>query len=138
MRVLLVGALLALVTLGWTAPSAAAQTNCQWIGHGEALVCSNGGSGGPTASAWQGSGWTTVPAGIGLSEPAVGGGLSTYGRSYPPSSVTPAASYYSQSWTGNTLTQTTVVYGPGSSSRTITCSSWYGGYAGGTVYQTCR
>ncbi len=137
MRYLLVGAILALVALGWTACTVAAQTDCQWVGQGEALLCGNGGSGGPTLSAWQGNGWTTVPAGIGFSRPAVAGGLSTYGRSYPPSHVTPAASYYSQNWTGNTVTQTSVVYGPGSTSRALTCTTSFYGW-GGSVYQTCR
>ena len=138
MRHLLFGTILALLAAAGTAPGVAAQTDCQWVGQGEALLCGNSGSGPPTLSAWQGSGWTTVPADLGGSQPAVGGGLSTYGRSYPPSPVTPAASYYSQNWLGNTLTQTSVVYGPGSTSRALTCSSWYSGYAAGNVYQTCR
>jgi hypothetical protein len=138
MRSLLVGPLVALLVLSWTVSSVAAQGDCHWIGQGEALLCGTSGGFGPTVSAWQGSGWTTVPAGSGLFQPAVGGGLSTYGRSYPPSAVTPAAGYSAQNATGNTLTQTTTVYGPGSTSRTLTCTSWYSGYASGAAYQTCR
>jgi hypothetical protein len=129
---------LVLIALSLTTSCVAAQTDCRWIGEGEALLCGNRGSWGPTLSAWQGSGWTTVPAGIGLTQPAVAGGLSTYGRTYPPSPVTPASSYYAQSWNGNTLTQTSVLYGPGSTSRALTCSTWYSGYAAGAIYQTCR
>ena len=156
MRYLLVGATLALLALGTLPTSVAAQTDCQrigmgwlpaseawqadcrWIGQGEALLCGNPGGWGPTVSAWQGSGWTTVPAGSGLFQPVVGGGLSTYGYSYPASPVTPTSSYYAQNWLGNTLTQTSAVYGPGSTSRAVTCTAWYSGYASGLAYQTCR
>jgi hypothetical protein len=85
--------------------------------------------------AWQGSGWTTVPFRAGARLPAEFGGLSTYGRSYPPSPVTPAVSYYSQNWTGNTLYQSRVLYGPFESAHRVNCATQFWG---GSIYRTCR
>ena len=131
--------LLAIVVFAWLPKGTAAQTaDCRWVGEGEALLCLEPAAGTATLSGWQAGGWVTVPAAPGLSLPAAQGGFSSYGRSYPPSSVTPPVSAYSQSWLGNTVTQTGVLYGPGETSRAISCTTWYGGYAGGLVYQTCR
>jgi hypothetical protein len=128
-----------LAALTGTASDAAAQAwDCRWIGEGEALLCVSPQLGVATLSAWQGEAWVTVPASAGFGLPAALGGLSTFGRSYPPSPVTPAISAYSQSRLGNTLTQTGVLYGPGATSHPITCTTWYSGYAGATAYQTCR
>ncbi len=139
MRSAILSVALALLGLAWfAAPAAAQSVDCRWVGEGEALLCLSPSTGLATLSTWQAAGWVTVPAGAGLTLPAPLGGLSTYGQSYPPSSVTPPASAYSQSWSGNTLTQTGVLYGPGATSRAITCTTWYSGYAAGSVYQTCR
>jgi hypothetical protein len=130
---------LAIAVLTWSAPGAAAQAwDCRWVGEGEALLCVHPPTGLATLATWQGSAWVTVPAAAGFSLPAVAGGLSTYGQSYPPSPVTPALGYYSQTWLGNTLSQTRVLYGPGATSHAVNCTAWYSGYAGGIVYQTCR
>jgi hypothetical protein len=138
MRAVLWSAALALATLGWLPASAAAQTaGCRWVGEGEALLCLGPG-GLATLSAWQGGAWVTVPAAAGLTLPAALGGLSTYGRTQPPGPVPPPVSAYSQSWQDHTLTQTAVLYGPGETSRSITCTTWYSGYAGSIVYQACR
>ncbi len=115
-------------------PASVAAQNCRWVGEGEGLLCDEP-EGGRTLSAWEGGGWTTVPAVGGATLPAALGGISTYGRSYPYSHVTPASSYSSTTWLGNSVTQTAVVYGPGNSSRAITCVTQYWS---GTVYRSCR
>src|SRR3712207_1683258 len=98
------GIVLASIALVWTVSTAAAQqSDCHWVGNGVALRCHDDLTGGPTLSAWQGAGWATVPAGAGGPLPATGGGLSTFGRTFPPSPVTPASGYASASWQGNTL-----------------------------------
>jgi hypothetical protein len=134
-----IAAAVAVALLAWSAPGAAAQTTqsvgCRWVGEGGALLCDDTGGSGPTLSTWQGGGWTTVPAGAGASLPAVAGGLSTYGSSYPPSHVTPATGYYSESRTGNTLSQTGVLYGPGRSSHALNCTTSFWGNA---LYRACR
>ncbi|HLI25579.1 MAG TPA: hypothetical protein VKZ60_00825 [Chloroflexota bacterium] len=139
MRALGWSVVLALAAVAWLPTAAVAQSGgCRWIGEGEALLCAAPGDGPATLSAWQGGAWVTVPAPAGFTLPAALGGLSTYGRSQPPGPVPPLASAYSQSWQDHTLTQTAVVYGPGETSRSITCTTWYSGYAGGVVYQACR
>ncbi len=131
-RTLLALALAVGVLVG-TGSLAAAQT-CRWIDEGTALLCEEPG-GEQTLSGWQGGGWVTVPAAVGATLPAAAGGLSAYGRSYPPSIVTPPTHYYSQSWTGNAVTQTVVVYGPGNTSRAITCVTQFWG---NVAYRTCH
>jgi hypothetical protein len=136
MKRFLVTAALAVAALAWSAPGAAAQgTNCRWVGEGVGLLCDDASTGTQTLSGWQADGWTTVPAGAGRTLASVAGGLSAYGHSYPPSHVAPPSSYYSLNYAGNTATQTFVVYGPGNTSRAITCTAQYWG---STAYQTCR
>jgi hypothetical protein len=127
-------AALAVAALGWTASSTAAQ-DCRWVGEGEALLCVEDDTGLATLGAWQGSGWTTVPFRAGARLPAEFGGLSSYGRSYPPSPVTPAVSYYSQNWSGNTLYQSRVLYGPFESAHRLNCTTQFWG---GSIYRACR
>lgn len=116
------------MALAWSVTGVAAQqSSCRWVGNGAALRCDDEISGGPTLSTWQGGAWTTAPADA--------GGLSTYGSSYPPSPVTPAGGYAAASWLGNTLSQTSVVYGPGDRSRAINCNT---AYAATAWYTTCR
>ena len=139
MRSMLMAVALVLAAgVGLATPAAAQGESCRWIGAGEALLCPVPGTGLSTLSTWQGNAWVTVPAPAGFALPAALGGLSTYGRSYPPGPVAPPVSAYSQSWLGNTLSQTAVVYGPGETSRAIQCTTWYSGYAGGVVYQACH
>ncbi len=126
------------VFTGLPVGTAAQGQDCRWVGEGEALLCVYPPTGLATLSTWQGSAWVTVPAGAGFTLPAGLGGLSTYGRSYPASLVTPAMGAYSQSWSDGTVSQTTVLYGPGATSHAVTCTTWYAGYAGALVYQTCR
>lgn len=133
-RYLLAG-VFAIATLTWAAPTAAAQTNCRWVGEGEALLCDDGSRGGQTLSTWDDGGWVTAPAAIGANLPAVAGGLSTYGRTYPASTITQPSSYYSQTWNGSSWTQTGVLYGPGNTSRSYTCVTQY---VAGTGTRTCR
>jgi hypothetical protein len=136
MKRFLLAAALAAAALAWAAPQpAAASTNCRWIGEGEALLCDDPPSGGQTLSNWEAGAWTSVPAVVGANFPAVAGGLSSYGQSWPPSVVTPPSSYYSQTWNGNSWTQTGVVYGPGNTSRAVTCVTQY---VGGSMTRTCR
>jgi len=136
MQRLLVAVLLALMSMMGTVAGTAAQgVGCRWIGEGSALLCDDGGDGAPTVATWQAGGWTTVPAVPGGALPATAGGLSTYGRSYPPSPVTPAAGYASAAWSGNTLSQTSVVYGPGSQSHALTCNT---AYSSSAWYGSCR
>ena len=137
MKRYLLAAALAIVAVGWAAPqAAAASTNCRWIGEGEALLCDDPPSGGPTLSTWgDGGAWNTAPAFVGANFPAVAGGLSTYGQTWPPSVVSSPSSYYSQTWNVNSWTQTGVLYGPGNTSRAVTCVTQY---VGGTVTRTCR
>jgi hypothetical protein len=115
-------------------PGNAAAQSCRWVGEGEALLCDET-EGGRTLSAWEGGGWTSVPAAAGATLPAALGGLSSYGRSYPYSHLTPASSYASTTWLGNSVTQTAVVYGPGNRSRAVTCVSQYWS---SSAYRTCR
>jgi hypothetical protein len=136
MKRYLLAAALAIAAVGWAAPdSAQASTNCRWIGEGEGLLCDEGPAGGQTLSNWEAGGWTSVSAAAGTNLPAAAGGLSSYGQSWPPSSVTPQRSYYSQTWNGNSWTQTGVLYGPGNTSRSQTCVTQYWG---NSAYRTCR
>lgn len=136
MRRYLLAAALAIGAAGWAAPQAAvASTNCRWIGEGEALLCDDPPSGGQTLSNWEAGAWNTVPAAVGATFPAIAGGLSSYGQSWPPSVITPPSSYYSQTWNANSWTQTGVAYGPGNTSRAVTCVTQYWG---GSAYRTCR
>ena len=115
---------------------AAAQTDCRWIGNGAALACTNAGSGvAPTVSTWQSGGWTTVTGGLESALGGLPGDLSTFGSTFPPSHVTPARSYSETTRLGNTVTQTTVRYGPGPTSTSYSCSTSFWGSA---IYQTCR
>jgi hypothetical protein len=132
----LLAATLALTALAWSAAGAAAQsTSCRWVGEGVGLLCDEPSTGVPTLSGWEADGWTTVPAVAGLNLPAVAGGLSAYGRTFPPSHVTPPSSYYSVNYYGNAATQTFVVYGPGNRSHGITCTTQYWGLS---AYRTCQ
>ena len=136
MKRLLISAALAVAVLAWWAPGAAAQsTNCRWVGQGVGLLCDDPAAGTQTLSGWEGDSWTTVPANAGRYLPAGAGGLSAYGQTYPASTVAAPSSYYSVNYAGNTATQTLVVYGPGNTSRAVTCTTQYWG---NTAYQSCR
>ncbi|HEY7062722.1 MAG TPA: hypothetical protein VII06_14680 [Chloroflexota bacterium] len=136
MKRFLLAAALTTAALVWSAPGAAAQsTSCRWVGEGVGLLCDDPSAGTQTLSNWDGNAWTTVPAGTGLYLPTTAGGLSAYGQTFPASSVGSPSSYYSLNYAGNTATQTFVTYGPGNTSRAVTCQAQYWG---NTVYQTCR
>jgi hypothetical protein len=135
MRYVIVVAVVLVALLGVPTVASAQSSGCRWVGNGTTLFCEDTAGTGATLSTWQGLGWTTVPAAAGGALPALAGGLSAYGSSYPPSPVTPAAGYAAASQLGNSLTQTTVMYGPGARSQALTCNT---AYANSAWYSTCR